>query len=562
MTTKPKPNSTPRRWSSDLLDGPERAPGRAMLRATGFDDADFQRPLVGVASTWGMVSPCNIHLDQLMRAAGESLTAAGCKSMPFNTITVSDGISMGTQGMRFSLVSREVIADSVETVANAQGFDGLITIGGCDKNMPGCMIGLLRLDRPCIFVYGGSIRPGAGHTDLVSVFEAVGAHAEGSISDDDLLAVERVAIPGAGACGGMYTANTMSCAIEALGMSLPGSSCRDALSDEQSQDLRQLGPALDHLIKEDLRPSRLLRRQSFENAITLVIALGGSTNAVLHLLAMAHTAQIPLTLDDFTQIGAKVPVLADLRPSGRFLMSELNAQGGVRPLMRTLLDAGLLHGDCLTVTGRTLAENLADTEPYPEGQEIIRPLSDPIKANSHLCILRGNLAPEGAVAKISGKEGEVFSGRARPFDSEEEAMRAILGKEIEPGDVIVIRYEGPVGGPGMREMLGPTSAIMGLGLGDRVALITDGRFSGGTHGFVVGHITPEAALGGPLALVQEGDTIAIDGHSNEIRLQVAEADLAHRQQAWKCPKSLPERGVLAKYARQVSSASLGAITDG
>lgn len=557
MTAK----KTPRRWSSQLLDGPQRAPARAMLRATGFQDEDFCRPLVGIASTWGMVSPCNIHLDQLMEASGETLDKAGCKAMPFNTITVSDGISMGTPGMHYSLVSREVIADSVETVANAQGFDGLIAIGGCDKNMPGCMIGLIRLDRPCIFVYGGSIRPGPGRTDLVSVFEAVGAHARGSQSDEELLAVEKVAIPGAGACGGMYTANTMACAIEALGMSMPGTSSRDALSDTQKQDFTALGPAMSHLLAEDLRPSRLLTPASFENAIVVVIALGGSTNAVLHLLAMAHTANIPLQLDDFVRIGKGIPVLADLRPSGRFLMSELNEIGGVLPLMRLLLDADLLHGDCMTVTGRTLAENLAQVQPYPPQQEIIRPLSNPIRSDSHLRVVRGNLAPDGAVAKITGKEGRVFSGGARVFNSEEDAMKAILDGRIESGDVVVIRYEGPVGGPGMREMLAPTSAIMGAGLGDTVALITDGRFSGGTHGFVVGHIAPEAALGGALALVQEGDRITIDSQACEIQLEVPEEQLATRRKSWKCPKTPPQRGVLAKYARQVSSASLGAVTD-
>ena len=556
-----RPSDASRRYSSGLFDGPDRAPGRAMLRATGFETGDFSRTLVGVASTWGMVSPCNMHLDQLMRDIDASLDGADCKAMPFNTITVSDGISMGTQGMRYSLVSREVIADSVETVANAQGFDALVTIGGCDKNMPGCLMGMLRLDRPSIFVYGGSIRPGAGHTDLVSVFEAVGAHARGSVSDEELLAVERVAVPGPGACGGMYTANTMSCAIEALGMALPGSSCRDALSEEQTADLRGIGAAIRTLVENDLRPSRLLSRQSFENAIALVIALGGSTNAVLHLLALAHSAGIELELDDFNRIGQRIPVLADLRPSGQFLMSELNAQGGILPLMRTLLEAGLLHGDCMTVTGRTLAENLEDVGAYPADQQIVRPLSNPIKADSHLRVLRGNLAEQGAVAKISGKEGEQFSGRARTFDSEEQAMAAILDKQIHSGDVVVIRYEGPVGGPGMREMLGPTSAIMGLGLGDEVALITDGRFSGGTHGFVVGHIAPEAALGGVLALVEEGDQIVIDSQENRITLQVAEEELHRRRQKWSCPKPVPQRGVLAKYARQVQSASQGAVTD-
>lgn len=557
--------STKRRHSAPLLDGPDRAPGRGMLRATGFTDEDFGRELVGIASTWSMVSPCNMHIDQLMHKAMAAVQQAGGKPMPFNTITVSDGISMGSQGMRYSLVSREVIADSLETVANAQGMDALVAIGGCDKNMPGCMIGLLRLDRPCLFVYGGSIRPGPGRTDLVSIFEAVGAHADGKTSDEELLAVERVAVPGQGACGGMYTANTMACAIEAMGMSLPGSSCRDAICDEQMADIAEVGKTIALLLDKDLRPSRLLSRESFENAIAVVTALGGSTNAVLHLLAMAKAAGIPLHLDDFTRIGERTPVVADLRPSGRFLMSELNAQGGIAPLLRAMLDAGLLHGDCPTVTGNTLAENLAAQAPqmgdYPPQQEIIRPLADPLKPSGHLRILYGNLAPEGAVAKISGKEGETFVGKARTFDSEEAAMQAILAKQIVAGDIVVIRYEGPVGGPGMREMLGPTSAIVGLGLGDKVALITDGRFSGGTHGFVVGHISPEAQLGGPLALVQDGDAISIDARNGRLDLQIAEDELQRRSQAWQSPKTAPERGVLAKYARQVGSASGGAVTD-
>jgi len=556
-----KPRADVRRYSRLVIDGVKQTPSRAMLRAVGYRDADFARPQVGIASTWSKLTPCNMHIDRLARAAARAVDSAGGKSTIFGTITVSDGISMGSPGMRYSLVSREVIADSIETVAGAQGFDGLVAIGGCDKNMPGCMIALARLDRPAVFVYGGTIRPGAGRRDIVSVFEAVGAHAAGSISTRQLEEVERTAIPGAGSCGGMYTANTMASAIEAMGMSLPNSSAQEAVSRNKLEDCRQAGRAVVRLLQRGIRPSDIMTRAAFENAITVVIALGGSTNAVLHLLAMAHAAGVPLELDDFTRIGARVPVLADLKPSGRYLMSELIRIGGIQPLMRMLLEAGLLHGDCLTVTGDTLARNLRRVRRYPRGQDIVRDLASPLKKDSHLVVLYGNLAPEGAVAKITGKEGLEFSGLARCFDSEELALQAILDGVVEAGDVVVIRYEGPRGGPGMREMLSPTGAIMGRGLGGKVALVTDGRFSGGSHGFVVGHIAPEAAVGGPIALLKDGDRVTIDSVAREIRLDVSAAELGRRRSAWRPPAPYAEKGVLAKYARVVASASLGAVTD-
>jgi dihydroxy-acid dehydratase len=550
-----------RRYSRIVVDGVKQTPSRAMLRAVGFADGDFDKPQVGIASTWSNLTPCNMHIDELARLAAAGVEAAGAKAITFNTITVSDGISMGTPGMRYSLVSREVIADSIETVVGAQGFDGVVAIGGCDKNMPGCMMALARLDRPAVFVYGGTIRPGADKRDIVSVFEAVGGYAQGTVSEQQLRFVERTAIPGPGSCSGMYTANTMASAIEALGMSLPNSSAQEAVSGQKRDDCSRAGAAVVRLIERGLTPRKIMTRRSFENAITVVIALGGSTNAVLHLMAMASSADVKLTLDDFTRIGKRVPVLADLRPSGRYSMSELVAIGGIQPLMKTLLDAGLLHGDCLTVTGNTLAENLRDVAPYPEGQSIVQPLGDPIKKDSHLVILYGNLAPEGAVAKITGKEGLRFGGRARTFDSEEAALQGILDGKVKAGDVVVIRYEGPCGGPGMREMLSPTGAIVGKGLGQDVALITDGRFSGGSHGFVVGHMSPEAALGGPLALVKTGDKITIDAQRREITLHVSTAELGRRRKTWVPPKPYARRGALAKYARQVSSASLGAVTD-
>jgi dihydroxy-acid dehydratase len=552
--------------SSLVIDGPERAPSRAMLYPVGFKPEDFKKPMIGIASTWSMVTPCNMHIDKLALEAEKGANEAGGKAIVFNTISVSDGISMGTEGMKYSLVSREVIADSIETVVGCEGMDGFVAIGGCDKNMPGSMIAIARLNRPAVFVYGGTILPGCitGDTrklDIVSVFEAVGAHANRKIDDAQLQAIESCAIPGPGSCGGMYTANTMASAIEALGMSLPNSSAQAAISPAKKKDSLQAGAAVVNLLKLGIKPLDIMTRKAFENAITVVISLGGSTNAVLHLLAMANAARVRLALDDFTRIGKRVPVLADLKPSGKHLMSELVAIGGIRPMMKTLLDAGLLHGDCITVTGKTLREDLDGVRPYPDGQTIIRPLSDPIKKDSHLVVMYGNLAPEGGVAKITGKEGLLFEGRARVFDSEEAALKRILDGGIKAGDVVVIRYEGPKGGPGMREMLAPTSAIMGKGLGKDVALITDGRFSGGTHGFVVGHITPEAHVGGPLALVKEGDTITIDAKKRGLTLGISAKEMQARRKAWKAPLPRYTRGVLAKFAHLVTSASLGAVTD-
>ncbi len=553
-----------RPFSSQVVDGMERAPSRAMLYAVGFNKEDFNKPQIGIASTWSMVTPCNMHINRLADDAAAGVNDANGKAVIFNTITISDGISMGTEGMKYSLVSREVIADSIETVVGCQGFDGIVAIGGCDKNMPGCMMAISRLNRPAIFVYGGTIMPGCHKNqklDVVSVFEAVGARANNQIDDAELAEIEAKAIPGAGSCGGMYTANTMASAIEALGMSLPNSSAQAAISEDKRMDCEHAGAAVMELIKKGIKPSDIMTKAAFENAITVVIALGGSTNAVLHLLAMANASHINLGLDDFTRIGKNVPMLADLKPSGRYQMAELVEIGGIQPLMKILLDRGLLHGDCLTVTGKTLAENLADVKPYPDGQDMIRSLDNPIKKDSHLVILYGNLASEGAVAKITGKEGLVFSGTAKVYDAEEQALQAILNGEIVKGDVIVVRYEGPKGGPGMREMLSPTSAIMGKGLGKEVALITDGRFSGGTHGFVVGHITPEAYVGGALAIVQNGDQITIDAETNQLTLHVNEHEIARRLEHWQQPAPRYTRGVLAKYAKLVSSASLGAVTD-
>jgi dihydroxy-acid dehydratase len=552
--------------SSIMLDGPERAPSRAMLYPVGFKQEDFSKPIVGIASTWSMVTPCNMHLDQLARVAEAGANDAGGKAIIFDTITVSDGISMGTEGMKYSLVSREVIADSIETVVGCMGMDGFVAIGGCDKNMPGALMAIARLNRPSVFVYGGTILPGCitgngRKLDIVSVFEAIPAHANKRITDAEFQQIEECAIPGPGSCAGMYTANTMASAIEALGMSLPNSSAQNAISDAKKEDCRRAGAAVVNMLKKGIRPLDIMMKKAFENAITVVIALGGSTNAVLHLLAIAHAAKVKLGLDDFTRIGKRVPVLADLKPSGKHLMSELVAIGGIRPLMKTLLDAGLLHGDTLTVTGETMAETLRRVQPYPEGQTIVHPLNDPIKKNSHLVILYGNLAPEGAVAKITGKEGLRFTGRARVFSSEEAALENIIDGTIVKGDVVVIRFEGPRGGPGMREMLAPTSAIMGKGLGKEVALITDGRFSGGSHGFVVGHITPEAYAGGPLALVKNGDAITIDAEKRQLNLEISPGELKARRKAWKAPKPRYTRGVLAKYASAVTSASLGAVTD-
>jgi len=561
-------SSCNRNFSSIVVDGNDRAPNRSMLRAVGFDDDDFKKPQVAVCSAWSMVTPCNSHLDELGKASVQGVDEAGGKAVPFGTITVSDGISMGTPGMRYSLVSREVIADSIETVVGAEGMDGLVAIGGCDKNMPACVMALARMNRPGIFVYGGTILPGIHkekNLDIVSVFEAVGSHASGQIDQQELTEIEKKAIPGPGSCGGMYTANTMSSAIEALGMSLPDSSAQLAVSDDKKIDARDAGAAVVNLIEKDIKPRDIMTRKAFENAITVVITLGGSTNAVLHLIAMAHAADVPLSLDDFTEIGKKVPVLCDLKPSGKYNMSHFVRIGGLSPLLKTLLDQGLLHGDCMTVTGKTLAENVRNSTPYapyPKGQDLVRPFDDPIKPDSHLRILYGNLAAEGAVAKITGKEGLTFSGKAIVYESEEASLRGILDGEVQAGHVIVIRNEGPVGGPGMREMLSPTSAIMGKGLGKEVALITDGRFSGGSHGFVVGHVTPEAAVGGLIGLIQKDDQITIDAEKNDHILELSDDEINHRKSNWKQPAPKEKRGVLAKYAKLVSSASLGAITDG
>jgi dihydroxy-acid dehydratase len=559
-----KPDPSLRPYSSAAMDGPSRAPNRSMLYAVGFTERDFTKPQIGIASTWSMVTPCNVHIDHLAQEAVKGVEAAGGKAIIFNTITISDGIAMGTRGMKYSLVSREVIADSIETVVGGENFDGFVAIGGCDKNIPACAMAIARMNRSAVFVYGGTILPGCvkgEKVDIVSVFEAVGKHAEGKIGDSELHTMESCAIPGPGSCGGMYTANTMAAAVEALGLSLPNSSAQVAISEQKRLDCRQAGEAVVEMLRRGIRPHDILCREAMENAITVVIALGGSTNAVLHLLAIAHAAGLQVTIEDFNRIGERVPVVADLRPSGHYFMSELVEIGGIVPLMRDLLHAGLLHGGCLTVTGKTLKQNLVPFKNYPKGQRIIRPLEDPIKKDSHLVILRGNLAPSGAVAKITGKEGEYFMGTAQVFNSEEEALQAILNGTIRRGHVIVIRYEGPKGGPGMREMLSPTSAVMGRGLGKEVALITDGRFSGGTHGFVVGHITPEAFEGGPLAIVKNDDRIIIDAIQRIIAVDILGKELEDRTLRWKRPNPRCRYGVLAKYAALVSSASYGAVTD-
>jgi dihydroxy-acid dehydratase len=550
-----------RKYSQKIVDGSAQAPSRSMLRAVGFGDEDFKKSQVGIASTWSMVTPCNMHINTLAEEVGKGVDSAGAKSVIYNTITVSDGISMGTEGMKYSLVSREVICDSIEAVSAGMGHDGIIAIGGCDKNMPGCLMGLARLNRPSIFVYGGTILPGENHTDIVSVFEAVGSYAAGDIPITQLEHIEKTAIPGAGSCGGMYTANTLASAIEALGMSMPNSSAQNAVSKNKKKDCIDAGKAIVYLLEHDIKPSDIMTKKAFENAITLIITLGGSTNAVLHLIAMADAVGVEVTLDDFVRIGEKTPVIADLRPSGQYLMSELIEIGGIQPLMKRLLDAGMLHGDCMTVTGKTMAENLAGVDDYPKEQKIILPFDKPIKKDSHLVILSGNLAPEGAVSKITGKEGLSFTGSAKVYDSEEQGFAAIIDGQVVAGDVVVIRYEGPKGGPGMREMLSPTSAIMGKGLGNDVALITDGRFSGGSRGFVVGHITPEAYEGGAIALIENGDSITIDAQSRQITLNISDQEMAKRKQDWKQPVPKYTRGLLAKYARTVSSASTGAVTD-
>ena len=539
----------------------ENDPARSMMRATGFKDADFQRAFIGIASTWANVTPCNMHIDGLARETEKGVNAAGGKGIIFNTITISDGISNGTEGMKYSLVSREIIADSIEAVVGCQAYDGVIAIGGCDKNMPGCIMGLARLNRPGLFIYGGTIKPGAGHTDMISVFEAVGQHAKGEISAIQVKQIEEVALPGPGSCGGMYTANSMASAIEALGMSLPGSSAQEAVSDEKKIDCLRAGEAVMNLLRLDIKPRDIMTKAAFENSIKVLIALGGSTNGVLHMLAMAHTAGVELTLDDFVRSGQDIPVLAEVRPSGKYLMSELIAIGGIQPLMKRMLNAGMLDGSCLTVTGKTLAENLADVEDYPAGQQIILPFDAPIKKDSHLVVLKGNLSPTGAVAKITGKEGLYFEGPARVFEGEIGAMRGILDGEVQEGEVVVIRGEGPKGGPGMPEMLKPTSAIIGKGLGKSVALLTDGRFSGGSHGFVIGHVTPEAYEGGPIGLVKNGDKISINAETREMTLHISDAEMAARKAAWVKPKPNYTYGALAKFAKLTTGAEKGAVTD-
>ncbi len=551
--------------SSLITEGHDRAPNRAMLRAVGFGDADFGKPIVGVANGESNITPCNLGLGDLSAAASDAIRRAGGMPQTFGTITISDGISMGTEGMKCSLVSRDVIADSIETVCRGQCHDGVIAVGGCDKNMPGAMIALARLDIPGVFVYGGTIKPGHYKNDdltIVSVFEAVGAHGAGKMNDADFAEIERRACPGKGSCGGMYTANTMSSAIEAMGMSLPGSSTMAAEDDEKRESAAESGRVLIDLVASNLTPRKIMTRRAFENAIAVVMAVGGSTNAVLHLLAIAHAAEVPLELDDFERIRARVPVLGDLKPSGRYVATDLHRVGGIPLVMKMLLERGLIHGDCLTITGKTIAENLANvpSEP-PSDQDVLRPFAKPVYEEGHLAILRGNLAPDGSVAKISGIKLREITGPARVFDSEEKCMEAIMADRIRAGDVVVVRYEGPKGGPGMREMLTPTSALIGKGLGDSVGLLTDGRFSGGTYGMVVGHVAPEAFVGGPIALVREGDSITIDAKQRLLQLNVPEAELEKRRAAFRPPAPRYTRGVLAKYAKLVSSAALGAVTD-
>lgn len=553
------------RRSHIITTGAHRAPNRSMLRAVGFGDDDFEKPIIGIANGYSTITPCNLSLGILARRAEVALRESGCMPQMFGTITVSDGISMGTEGMKYSLVSREVIADSIETAVNAQSMDGVLVVGGCDKNMPGGMIAIARMNIPSIYVYGGTIKP--GHLDgedltIVSVFEAVGAHSAGKMDTEKLRKVEECAIPGAGSCGGMYTANTMSAAIEAMGMSLPYSSTMAAEDRMKEDSAGESARVLALAVKHQLLPREIMTRKAFENAIAVTMALGGSTNATLHLLAMAHSAEVPLTLDDFEVIREHIPVLADLKPSGKYVATDLHRVGGVPLVMKMLLKKGLIHGDCLTITGKTVAENLADVPDTPDpDQDVVRSFDAPLYAQGHLAILRGNLATEGAVAKISGVKIPSITGPARVFESEEESLGAILEGKIKAGDILVIRYEGPKGGPGMREMLAPTSAIIGAGLGDAVALITDGRFSGGTYGMVVGHVAPEAAVGGTIALVQEGDSITIDAPARLLQLNITESELEARRAAWTKPAPRYTRGVLAKYAKLVSSASLGAVTD-
>jgi dihydroxy-acid dehydratase len=551
--------------SQQVTGGVQRAPNRAMLRAVGFSDNDFSKPIVGIASAYSTITPCNMGIAALADSAMAAASEAGVMPQIFGTITISDGISMGTEGMKYSLVSRDVIADSIETVCNGQSLDGILAIGGCDKNMPGAMIAMARLDIPAIFVYGGTIKPGHLHGEdltVVSAFEAVGQFSAGKIDEARLMAVEQNACPGAGSCGGMFTANTMSSAYEAMGMSLPYSSTMAAEDGEKAASAAESARVLAEAIKARRTPKQILTRQAFENAISVIMAVGGSTNSVLHLLAIANTIGVPLTLDDFEEIRARVPVFCDLKPSGRYVATDLHKAGGIPQVMKMLLNRGLLHGDCLTITGKTIAETLADIPDEPRAdQDVIRPFDKPLYQQGHLAILKGNLATEGSVAKISGVKNPVITGPARVFESEEDCLKAILANQINPGDVVVIRYEGPKGGPGMREMLAPTAAIIGAGLGDSVGLITDGRFSGGTYGMVVGHVAPEAAVGGTIALVQEGDSITIDAPNRNLQLNVSDEELAARRANWQAPEPRYKRGTLAKYAKLVSSSSLGAVTD-
>ena len=553
------------RRSRTITEGLHRAPNRSMLRAVGFGDDDFSKPIIGVANGYSTITPCNVGLNDLAERAIRALHEQGAMPQVFGTITVSDGISMGTEGMKYSLVSREVIADSIETVCNAQSHDGLVAIGGCDKNMPGAMIAIARLNIPAIFVYGGTIK--AGHWNgedltIVSVFESFGSYVAKKTTELELLEVERHACPGAGSCGGMYTANTMSSAIEAMGMSLPYSSTMAAEDGEKAESARESAEVLAAAVRSQLLPSQIMTRKAFENAISVVMAVGGSTNAVLHLLAIAHAAKVPLTIDDFEAIRARVPVLCDLKPSGRYVATDLHRAGGIPLVMKMLLAHGLLDGDALTITGKTIAEALADVpDTPPAGQDVIRPFDEPVYAQGHLAILKGNLAEEGCVAKITGIKHHQITGPARVFDCEDDCDEAIRAGRINPGDVVVIRYEGPRGGPGMREMLAPTSAIIGMGLGDSVGLITDGRFSGATYGMVVGHVAPEAAVGGAIALIEEGDSVTIDADRRLLQLNVSDEEIARRRAAWQPPAPRYTRGVLAKYARLVSSSSLGAVTD-
>lgn len=550
--------------SKMITEGDVRAPNRAMLRAVGLTDEDFDKPLVGIASTWAEITPCNSHINRLAEKVREGVRVAGGVPQIFGTVTVSDGISMGTEGMKFSLPSREVIADSIELVANAQRFDGVVAIGGCDKNMPGCLMALARIDAPSIFVYGGTILPGVCRgqdVDIVSVFEAVGQYSAGKIDKAQLREVERSAIPGAGSCGGMYTANTMASSIEALGMSLTGSSSMPAVSARKAEDCYRAGRALVHLIEKQIMPQHILTKAAFENAITVAMALGGSTNVVLHLIAIARQIDVPLTIDDFTRIGEKVPHLADLKPGGRYAMVDLDRVGGVPAVMKLLLKEGLLNGDTLTVTGKTLGENLEEVPDLASGQKIVMPIEKPLHPSGPLVILKGNLAPEGAVCKIAGLKNTTHRGPAKVYNSEEETFDAIMNHQITHGDVVVIRYEGPKGGPGMREMLAVTAALVGQGYGETVGLITDGRFSGGTHGMVVGHIAPEAQVGGPIATIRNGDMITINAENNELSVDLSDDEIAERLHSWKAPEPRYTKGVLHKYTKLVTSASQGAVTE-